>query len=97
MTLDLDRIKEYFSTQPIEKAWLFGSFARGEETPTSDVDILVVFDKDSKVGLFKHADIILTLESMLKRSVDLVTEGALLSWIKPNVDEDKILIYERGN
>jgi len=35
-------IADYFKTQPVVKAWLFGSFARGEETPLSDVDILVV-------------------------------------------------------
>ena len=34
-------IADYFKTQPVLKAWLFGSFARGEETPESDVDILV--------------------------------------------------------
>ena len=38
------RIAEYFKTQPVLKAWLFGSFARGEETPESDVDILIVPD-----------------------------------------------------
>lgn len=31
-------IADYFKTQPVLKAWLFGSFARGEETPKSDVD-----------------------------------------------------------
>ncbi|MBP3286438.1 MAG: nucleotidyltransferase domain-containing protein [Prevotella sp.] len=35
-----EKIAEYFKTQPVLKAWLFGSFARGEETPESDVDIL---------------------------------------------------------
>lgn len=40
-------IAEYFKTQPVLKAWLFGSFARGEETPSSDVDILVLLDKCS--------------------------------------------------
>lgn len=39
-------IADYFKTQPIVKAWLFGSFARGEETPLSDVDLLVEYDKD---------------------------------------------------
>ncbi len=38
-------IADYFKTQPVVKAWLFGSFARGEETPESDVDILVEFDR----------------------------------------------------
>lgn len=48
-------IQEYFKTQPVEKAWLFGSFARGEETENSDVDILVVFDKNAKVSLIGRA------------------------------------------
>jgi len=37
-------IADYFKTQPVLQAWLFGSFARGEETPLSDVDILVRVD-----------------------------------------------------
>ena len=36
------KIADYFKTQPVVKAWLFGSFARGEETSDSDVDILVL-------------------------------------------------------
>lgn len=40
-----EKIAEYFKTQPVLKAWLFGSFARGEETMDSDVDILVEYDK----------------------------------------------------
>ena len=34
------KIADYFKTQPIQRAWLFGSFARGEETPISDVGIM---------------------------------------------------------
>ena len=33
------QIAEYFKTQPVLKAWLFGSYARGEQTEKSDVDI----------------------------------------------------------
>lgn len=88
-------LKKYFSTQPVERAWLFGSVSRGEETPQSDVDILVKFDYNQKVGLFKHAAMISDLEELLKRSVDLVSEGSLFPWVKDSVDKDKILIYER--
>ena len=45
-------IAEYFKTQPVLKAWLFGSFARGEETPRSDVDILFVPDRSGKPFTF---------------------------------------------
>lgn len=93
--IDLTRVKEYLSTQPGLRAWLFGSYARGEETERSDVDILIQYDDNAKIGLLRHADLIISLEKILNRSVDLVTEGSLLSWVRPYVDADKILIYER--
>ena len=46
-----EKIAEYFKTQPVLKAWLFGSFARGEETMDSDVDILVEYDKNARISL----------------------------------------------
>jgi predicted nucleotidyltransferase len=45
--------------------------ARGEASQTSDVDIIVRFEKDSHVGLFKHIAITDDLERILKRAVDL--------------------------
>ena len=53
----IQTIREYFATQPIEKAWLFGSYARGEERADSDVDILVTLDKEAKVGLLQYVHI----------------------------------------
>ena len=44
-------INEYFKSKPIQKAWVFGSVARGEEHPDSDVDILVALDYSQPVGL----------------------------------------------
>jgi predicted nucleotidyltransferase len=45
-------IADYFRTQPVLKAWLFGSYARGEQSPQSDVDILFVPDKSQHFSLF---------------------------------------------
>ena len=90
-------IADYFKTQPVQKAWLFGSFARGEETPNSDVDILVEFDKNARVSLMKHAGMIVELEHRLSRPVDLVVEGTLLPFAVESANKDKILIYERAN
>lgn len=92
----IQTIQEYFRTQPVEKAWLFGSFARGEETPTSDVDILVVFEKEAKVSLIGHATMMLDLEELLSRKVDLVKEGTLLPFAVQTANHDKILIYEKS-
>ena len=86
-------LQGYFATQPVAKAWLFGSYSRGEEKDGSDVDILVAFDKDAKISLLKYADIVCQLEALLKLKVDLVEEGTLFPFAQQTVSEDKILIY----
>ena len=87
-------IADYFKTQPVLKAWIFGSYSRGEETSDSDVDILIIPDKG--VGLFKLSGMHLDLQDLLKVRVDLVTEKGLMDFARPSVDNDKILIYERA-
>ena len=90
-------IQGFLTTQPVTKAWLFGSYSRGEEKAGSDVDILVSFDKSAKISLFKYADMICQLEALLKQKVDLVEEGTLLPFAQKTANEDKKLIYERSN
>ena len=87
-------IANYFKTQPVLKAWLFGSYARGDESPLSDVDILVQFDEGG-VSLLKHAAMICELEKILNRPVDIVPEKMLRPRVRENVEQDKKLIYER--
>lgn len=87
-------IADYFKTQPIQRAWLFGSYARGDESPLSDVDILVQFDEGG-VSLLKHAAMICELEKILDRPVDIVSEKMLRPRVRESVDQDKKLIYER--
>lgn len=86
-------LQGYFATQPVAKAWLFGSYSRGEEKDGSDVDILVSFDRVAKISLFKYANMICQLEALLKQKVDLVEEGTLLPFAQQTVSEDKILNY----
>ena len=89
------KIAEYFKTQPVLKAWLFGSYSRGEERPDSDVDILVSYDRSQPIGLFKISGMLLDLESLLGKEVDLVEEKMLFPWATKYVNRDKKLIYER--
>lgn len=88
------QIAEYFKTQPVLKAWLFGSFARNEQTPLSDVDLLVEYDKGG-ISLLKHCTMINDLEELLDRSVDLIENGTLLPFAVESAERDKKLIYER--
>ena len=88
-------VADYFKTQPVLKAWLFGSYSRGEQTKDSDVDILVLLDKSRPIGL-KFFGMWNDLEELLGRKVDLVSDGTLLPFAQQSAEKDKILIYERG-
>ena len=88
-------IAEYFKTQPVLKAWLFGSYSRGEERPDSDVDILVSLDYSQPIGL-QFFGMFEDLKDLLGRNIDLVTDRSLASFARETVDRDKILVYERS-
>lgn len=90
----IEALRHYFSTQPVLKVWLFGSFSRGEETKDSDVDIMVSLDKSKPIGL-KFFGMWSDLEELLGRKIDLVSEGTLLPFAQESVERDKILVYER--
>ena len=93
----INTILKYFQEQPISKAWIFGSFSRGEETVESDIDIMVSFLPDAKVGLFKFYQIKEDLENLTGRSIDLVTETSLMPFAIESVMADRKLIYERAS
>lgn len=92
----IPQIQEYLATQPVERAYLFGSCSRGEETKDSDVDLLVKLDYSKPIGM-RYFQMMTDLESKLGRTVDLVSEDGLLSFARPYVDHDKIMIYERAH
>ncbi|MDR2626517.1 MAG: nucleotidyltransferase domain-containing protein [Dysgonamonadaceae bacterium] len=93
----VNKLKAFFPAYPVEKAWIFGSYARGEETRTSDIDLLVRFDKDAHLSLFDYIGIKLDLEDTLRKKVDLVEKGYLRRWAQESAERDKILIYERNS
>ena len=59
---------------PIESLGIFGSYSRGEQTPESDVDIVVVFSQPVGMELI---DLSFELEFLLHKKVDLVSQNAL--------------------
>lgn len=90
-------IRDYFKNQPVEKAWLFGSCSRGENTENSDLDILVEYTPGKTISLFTISKIMCGLSRTVGMKVDLVEEGQLLPFAQESANRDKILIYERGN
>lgn len=93
----IPKIQMYLSEQPINKAWLFGSCSRGEDTKDSDVDILVQYKDNETITLFTISRMMCSLRKILNRPVDLVEAEGLLPFAKESVDNDKVLIYERKN
>lgn len=77
---------------------MFGSCSRGEDTPESDVDILVDYDNSQgKISLLRMGGMLMDLSELLGRRVDLVDNRGLKDFARPSVDNDKILIYERAD
>ena len=88
-------LQNYFGQQsPVQRAWLFGSYANGTATEDSDIDLLVEFDYTQHVGLgivTMHRD----LEVLLQKKVDLVPYDGLSRFIRANVEAQKSLLYEK--
>jgi predicted nucleotidyltransferase len=91
---EIEQIKAYFSGQPVVKAYVFGSYSRNEADADSDVDILVDLDYSQHIGL-GFVQMKFDLEDKLQKKVDLVSSEGLSRHIKPFIEKDKQLVYER--
>lgn len=72
---------------------LFGSAARGETRPDSDIDLLVEFLPDAKIDLVDYAGLMLDLSTLIGRKVDLVSKKGLKPLIRASVLKDARLLY----
>ena len=68
---------------------LFGSFARGDSTEGSDIDILVSFSES--IGM-EIVDLVMELEELLGHKVDLVSSKAIKPKMMPYIEEDIIYV-----
>ncbi len=90
----LESIKTYFIDKPVEKAWVFGSFARKKTiSKDSDIDILVAFKKPNKISLFDLIQMKEELSSKTGREIDLVEEGQELKSFKNTINQERVLVY----
>ncbi len=90
----IEKIKNYLRGKPVLKAYIFGSVARNESEDNSDIDILVELDYSQGIGL-EFVEMQLDLEDILDCNVDLLSSNAISKYIRPFIDKDKILIYEK--
>jgi len=97
-TLKFSNLKKYvtkeFKKYPaIKKAWLFGSFARGDESPKSDIDLMIDVPEKNNFSMFDLFQIQEDLQNISKRNFDIVMKGALESYAWDTAKNDLKLIY----
>ena len=91
---DIKSIITYFSGKPVFRAFIFGSYSRGDATTDSDVDILVELDYSQHIGL-SFVSMKFDLEEKLHKKIDLVPSDSVSKHLLPFIEKDKRLIYER--
>ena len=88
-------LKAVFKKFPqIQQAWVFGSYARGEMTSKSDVDVVITVGKG--FTYFQLADVQYQAENKLGIKVDIGFKKSLDKSVSKNAEKDMKLIYERG-
>ena len=96
MVYSIDEIRQRI--EPVAKkygvsmVWLFGSYARGEATEKSDVDLLI--DGGSIRTLFQLSELRLELEDALQKSVDLITVGNNDERFLQKIRQDEVILYD---
>jgi predicted nucleotidyltransferase len=87
-------LKSVFKKFPqIQQAWVFGSYARGEMTSKSDVDVVITVEKG--FTYFQLADVQYQAENKLGVKVDIGFKKSLGKAVSKNAEKDMKLIYER--
>lgn len=88
-----ENIIQFLQPYNPERISIFGSYARGEQRPDSDLDILIQFKE--RIGLLKLVQIEQELSDKIGVKVDLVTENAIKNpHLKASIEEDLITIFQ---
>ncbi len=100
MKRDLERIKRILERElpeirkkyGVKRLGIFGSYIRGEETPRSDLDILIEFEEDTRISLIDFIELEYYLSDILGVKVDLVEKKALKPRIGKRILEEVVYI-----
>jgi uncharacterized protein len=85
--------REALHARGVRHAALFGSVARGEERPDSDLDIMIELDPDAKIGIFKYAGIRRYIAELFADPVDVVDRASLKPHVRPSAENDAVYAF----
>ncbi len=91
--VDEGRLADLCRHYHVREMSVFGSAARGELRPDSDIDILVEFMPGADIDLVDYAGLMLDLTNLLGRKVDLVSKNGLKPLIRSSVLAEARLLY----
>ena len=91
--LDAATLGELCRHYHVKELSLFGSAARQEMQPGSDIDLMVEFEPGARIGMIRFESLAEDLERLMGRKVDLVTKRGLKPWIRPQVLEEARILY----
>jgi uncharacterized protein len=85
--------KAALKAQGVTHVALFGSRARGEAGPDSDIDIMVEIAADDRVDLFQYVGIVQYIEELFSLRVDVANRDGLKALVRPHVERDAIYAF----
>lgn len=91
--ISTEQLRDFCERHAIQELSLFGSVVRDDFTPESDVDVLVKFAPEKRIGLFGLAEIEAELSDLLGRKVDLNTAGSLSRYFRDEVLAEAVTLY----
>lgn len=91
----IQKMRNYFAKDGrVKKAWLFGSYARGDTDYRSDIDVMIEVPLHTKFTLLDLSDIQFHLEQILIAKVDLIMSEAVRPKMMERMKNDLMLVYE---
>jgi len=91
-----EELAEFCRRNRIRRLRAFGSVLRDDFTPESDIDLIVEFEPDARVGLITLAGIELELSELVGRTVDLNTPRMLSKYFRDRVLAEAEVLYDRA-
>lgn len=79
--------------QGVAHAALFGSLARGDARPDSDIDVMVELDPEARVGLWGYAGVCTYISDLFATKVDVAQRAGLKPHVRPSAERDAIYAF----
>jgi predicted nucleotidyltransferase len=89
----LRRSEQALRQRGVRHAALFGSVARGDNSPDSDIDIMIEVDPDACITIFDYVDLKEYIAGLFEESVDVVNREALKPHVRPAASADAIYAF----